>query len=108
MRAGRLNKRVTIETLTETVDGSGQAIKSWSEFARPWASIDPINGREYFSGNQVKETMTVKIKIRYQSGITNKMRVNHGGKLYNIEGMVNIFERDKELILLCSEGTNDG
>ncbi len=108
MRAGRLNKKVIIESLTETVDGVGQAVKTWSTFNQPWASIDPINGREYFSGNQLKDTMKVKIKIRYLSGVTEKMRVNWNGKLYNIEGIVNVFERDKEMFLLCSEGTNDG
>lgn len=108
MRAGRLNKLVTIEQPNSVTDAVGQPVPSWSQFAKPWARIEPITGREWFAESMINSETTVKITIRYRDGITEDMRVNWNSKLYNIEDILNVFEKDRELILLCSEGANDG
>lgn len=109
MHAGRLNKKITIEQPTETQDGTGQAVKSWSTYSQPWAAIEPLRANEFISSQQIVGEATVRIRVRADSGITEKMRVNWNGKIYNIEGPpINISERDREMHLMCSEGANDG
>lgn len=108
MRSGRLRHKVTVEQVTETIDEFGQAIKSWSTFAQPFAAIEPVSGREYFAAQQVDSEVTVKITMRYLSGLTTKMRISWGGKIYNIQSIIDPAERTAMQTLMCSEGLNDG
>jgi len=108
MRAGRLRHQVIIQTPTETVDAEGQAVKSWGTFLTVQAAVEPLGGREYFAAQQYNAATTTKITVRYQDGITAKMRVSYDSKIYNIENVRNVGERDRMIELLCSEGVNDG
>lgn len=108
MRAGRLRHLVIIQEPTETNDTQGQAVKTWGTFATVHAAVEPLTGREYFAAQQINAETSTKITIRYLAGITQKMRVSYDSRLYNIEGMKNIGERDRQIELMCSEGVNDG
>mgnify|MGYP002265685874 CR=1 FL=1 len=99
---------VIIETPGESNDTQGQPIKTWSTFATVHAAVEPLTGREYFAAAQINAETTTKITIRYQAGITQKMRVSYDSKIYNIDGIKNIGERDRQIELTCSEGVNDG
>ena len=108
MRAGRLRHQVIIQTPTETNDSQGQAVKPWATFATVHAAVEPLAGREYIAAAQINAETTTKIIIRYLAGITQKMRISYDSKIYNIESMKNVGERDRQLELMCSEGINDG
>ena len=108
MRAGRLRHLVVIQEPTETNDSQGQAIKAWGTFATVHAAVEPLNGREYFAAAQINAETTTKIVIRWLDGITQKMRISYDSKVYNIESIRNIGERDRQIELMCSEGVNDG
>jgi SPP1 family predicted phage head-tail adaptor len=108
-RAGDYRHLVTIEAPVETTDSFGQAIKSWSTFATPYAAIEPLRGREFFASAQISAEITVRIRMRYLPGVTEKMRVVHNGKYYNIiSPPINPNERNRELHLMCGEGLNAG
>ena len=47
--------------------------------------------------------MSHKIRMRYQAGITHKMRVAWGTRLFEIESVLNVGERNREIVLMCSE-----
>lgn len=109
MRAGLLNKYITIETPTEAQNSVGQPIKTWATHAQVWAAIQPLRMQELVAAQQINGKATVKIRIRALDTVTEKMRVSWNGKIYNIEGPpLNMFERDREMHLMCSEGVNDG
>ena len=108
MRGGRLRHRVIIQTPTEVNDSRGQAIKTWATFATVYAAVEPISGREYFDAAQINAEITTKIIIRSLPGVTQKMRVSYDSRLYNIQSIININERDREMHLFCSEGLNNG
>ena len=108
MRAGRLRHQVVIQTPAEDNDSYGQAIKTWGTFATVHAAVEPLNGREFLAAAQINAETTTKITIRYLSGITQKMRISYDNRLFNIEAMKNIGERDRQIELMCSEGTNNG
>jgi len=108
MRAGRLRHLIVIEQASEANDSQGQAIKTWSTFATVHAAVEPLTGREYEAAAQINAETTTRITIRYLAGITQKMRISYDSKLYNIEAMRNIGERDRQIELMCSEGVNDG
>ncbi len=103
MRAGRLNQKITIEQVTESRTGSGAVQETWNAFATVWASVEPLNGREYFQAQQETATVTTRIRIRYLAGVTPKMRVNYDNRIFDIESVIDVNERHRELVLMCKE-----
>ncbi|MBM4299281.1 MAG: head-tail adaptor protein, partial [Deltaproteobacteria bacterium] len=67
--AGRLDKRVTLQSAVLVRDGHGQPIETWSNVATVWAAIEPIRGREFFAAKQFSAEVTHKLVIRYRSGV---------------------------------------
>ncbi len=103
MRAGKLRHWITIQTRTDTMDSYGEPIPAWTIFDQVWASIEPITGREYFASKETRSQSTHRIRIRYRSGITTKMRISWDSRLFDIESILNTEERDRELVLMCVE-----
>ena len=107
MRAGALRHTLVIEQPTETQDGHGQAVPSWSTFATVWGALDPLNGREIFAAAQVQAEITARARIRYLAGVTPKMRITFESKIYAITAVIDRDLRHRELELLLAEGVTD-
>ena len=103
MRIGNLRHQISIEQATESFDGNGELISTWTTFATVWAEITPLTGREYWSARQINAETTGKIRTRYISGLTPKMRVKFGTRIFNITGLSNIEERNEEIVIYYSE-----
>lgn len=103
MKAGRLRHSIIIQSNTETSDAAGGLVDSWSKFKARKADVVPLNGREYLSSQARQEKVTTRIRLRYTSGITAKMRVLWGTRVYDIKSVINRRERSKETILMCDE-----
>lgn len=103
LAAGRLDKRVTLQSATTARDGHGQPLETWSDIATVWAAIDPIRGREYFAAQQFAAETTHKVTIRHRSGISPKNRVLFGSRVFRIESVINPHERGERLELMCVE-----
>ena len=84
MRAGRLNRRITLQSATEVRDAYGQAVKTWADVATVWAEVMPLSGREREIASQTAAETNVKFRIRWRSDITADMRVVYGGRNYEI------------------------
>lgn len=109
MRAGRLRNMVTVEQPVKGSAGSygGTAI-TWTEYAKVWADIIPASGARLFAAQAAQSKVDAEIRMRFLDGITAGMRINHGGTYYNIEYVLNPNMRDRELVLMCSTGVDEG
>lgn len=103
MRAGRLRHQISIEQVTETPDGSGGLVKTWSVFAPLRASYEPLMGKELFSAQQEQANVSTRFRVRHVAGITPKMRVVFDSRRFNIEGVIDVGGRGRELHLMCTE-----
>lgn len=116
MRAGTLRHKVTLQERTETQDSTGAVTWSWSDVASVWASVEPLNGREYLQASQLQSTVSTRIRIRHREGITSKMRVKFIPnprapseiKYYDIRAVVPVREANWEIVLMCEERATDG
>lgn len=90
MRAGRMNRKITIQQPTETLDSYNQPVASWSTYKTVWAEYLPKRGREYFAADQTVAEADAVFRIRYDSGVTRKMRISFGGDYYDISGISEI------------------
>lgn len=103
MRAGPLRCRVTIEEPVETEGADGSIMTAWETFATTWASVEPLIGKEYFAQQREQATVSHRIRMRQIAGITHKMRVVWGARIFEIESVLNVGERNREIVLMCQE-----
>ena len=114
MIPGRLRHIVTIERQTLTTDAYGERLTSWSplvvDSTTRRASIEPINGREYFAQSGEHSEVTTKIRLRYDVALQDlqpKDRVNHNGAIYDIVSVINNMEASREFILMAKRWGGD-
>lgn len=106
MRSGRLRFKVKIEKNTPVHASPGVDTPSWSTFATVWADIQPLTGKEFFTGAELQAEVSHQIRIRYLDGVTSKMRVVYNSRIFEIEAVINRDERNKETVLACIEDVN--
>jgi len=111
MRAGRLDVRIAIQSVTTTVSLTGAANKSWSNYATVWAERDDRakSGTEDDHSDQITPIQSLVFKIRYSlstKAITPQMRVVLDSKIYNIISAQEVVHR--EWIHLNCELRNNG
>ena len=104
MNAGKLRKLITIQQQSATSnDEYGAQVVTWSSVGVDrWADVEPLRGREYFAGHQFQSVVDTRFILRYVAGITPKMRILYNSLSYNIESIINVGERDRELHIMCS------
>ena len=105
MRAGRLRHRIYLQSKSVIRDAFGSEVITYvSETPRPVsAGIEPVTVREYFGSQQPKGEVTHKVVIRYYKGVQLDWRVLWGTRQFNIVSIINVDERNKEMVLLCKE-----
>jgi SPP1 family predicted phage head-tail adaptor len=103
IRAGRFRKRIDIVEVKTTRSSSGALVPSESVFACAWAAIEPLNGRELFDAARESVSISTRVRMRPIEGVTEAMHVDFEGRKYDIETVINHNERDREMILMCSE-----
>lgn len=110
--AGKLNRRVSIEAVSEARNGStGAVTRTWAEIANGgwWVAIEPLSARELIAAGAAQSKVVARITGRYRPDLTAKMRLNHNGKIYNIEGILPDKDTGLEYITIpVSEGVNRG
>jgi len=103
IRAGRLRHYVTVQQATETQDTDGGVIQTWATYGYTYAEISPKSGSEDFAAAGINASVVHEIRIRYLKGLVPKMRIVHGDRTFEIVGVVNWGERDREMLLNCTE-----
>lgn len=100
IRAGNLDRRVTIQISSLMPDSFGEPIKTWTTFKAVWARVLPQRGDESFVAEQRSSRAEVRLQIRYLAGVTPQMRVLYRGETYEIDD-VSEADRNHDLILTC-------
>ena len=103
MRAGGLRQRVTIQDKSASKNTYGEEVITWADFAKVWAAVEPLRGREFLDGKMITAEVSTRIRIRYRSGITPEMRVEFGSIVYDIHSIIHLEEREREIHLMCQE-----
>ncbi|MBX9452644.1 MAG: phage head closure protein [Mesorhizobium sp.] len=93
MRAGKLDRAITIERKTETVTPSGSVVTAWTNIATVRAEIVQQSASEFLTGFGEAETGTIIFRIRYLAGITTADRITYEGTAYNIKEIAEIGRR---------------
>lgn len=102
--AGKLCKRITIQSRTIAQDGFGAAVSTWSDVATVWANVEPLTGVEGWQSQQVRPELSHKISIRFYPGLSSTHRLKFGSRILNIESVIDVESRGIEHLVMCKEG----
>ena len=113
LRAGVLNRRIRIQAPSATLDAFGIPAPGWTDLLTVWGAIEPLTGRELFNAQQVASEVTHRITIRFNALLTDTRlaatyRVLYAGRSFNIHAVMNEDEANVTMVMLASEGLNDG
>jgi len=99
-----MRHRITIEQSVNTENESGGFTTSWDEVDIVWAEILPIRADEKLRFGKVNAEISHKITIRYLANLTEDMRIDFGGRYFNIRSIINPQERNEYLEIIAEEG----
>jgi SPP1 family predicted phage head-tail adaptor len=107
LEVGLLDRRVTIQALTETSDGTGGQDRAWSDIATVYASIEPGSGREFMAAQQVQPELSHIVRIHFRTGLTSKHKLKYApngvARSFSIHAVIDPHEENEQLVLLCAE-----
>lgn len=63
---------------------TGQPIKVWEQFAKPWAEAKSITGRQFTGASAEQSEVTMTFKVRYRLDVRAGMRVMHHGQTFEV------------------------
>lgn len=84
---GTLNRRITIQLMTDGQDTRGAVTQTPSTFATVWAHVEPLAGAELFTAQRTQAEVTTRFLVRYLPGLKPKMRISYAGQNYDILSM---------------------
>jgi SPP1 family predicted phage head-tail adaptor len=87
------NRRVEVQTVTETQDSTGQPIETWATVRTVRAARRDMRGLERLRADQELAARTAIFTMRWFSGLTAKMRLSHDDLIWDIEGIAELGRR---------------
>jgi SPP1 family predicted phage head-tail adaptor len=111
MQAGKLNRRIQIQSQSTSQDAMGQELQSWSTTYSCWANIDIQASQLIYSTAEFMSKVTHRITIRWTSSvvINSSMRIRYTEATtgvvhtYEIIAPLNTKQANRELVLMCYE-----
>lgn len=100
-QAGQLDRRITIQTFSETTDTFGQEVKSFSTLAQVWANVVEKVGSEGEDGDMIASTKKVEFIIRYRTDFDEEMRISYNNNIYKIQAIQSADARKAFLKIVC-------
>lgn len=88
MRAGDLNRRITIQAPGTARDAAGQPIAGWIDVATVSADVRQQSGLQAIKAGAPTTQLAASIRIRWRKGVDERMRVLYDGQVYTIATVI--------------------
>lgn len=113
IRAGQLRHRIDVQNRSVTLDSFGGQPLTWTTFATVWADVLPMSAREREASQAINVEVSHEITVRYRSDFADpkvmaSRRIVYRGRYFNIQGIGNVDERNREMTIWAQEGMNLG
>ena len=100
-QAGQLDRRILIQRFSESTDGFGQEVKTYSGLAYVWANVKEKIGSEGEEGDMIASTKKVEFIIRYRTDVDEQMRILYNSNIYKIQTIQTADARKAFLKIVC-------
>jgi len=106
MRAGSLREQIVIKRkpTEQELNSLGEDVGELVEFETVRGSYEQLRGEELFEAQKINPKLAARWKIRYLPGLNNEMVIFWGSRRFDIVAVNNFRGRNREMILLCTEG----
>lgn len=105
MRAGKLDRSITIQRFTSTVNEYGTPVQDWTDLATVRAQIVQASTEEFIRAYGASDKTVIIFRLRLLDDVTNADRVKYGdGPHFNIKEIKEIGRR-RGLELRCEATT---
>lgn len=97
MRAGELDRRITLQRAVTTRDDFNAPVETWLDLARVWAKFTPVNDGERFRAGERAAEVQARFLIRYSSQVADvspKDRLIFDGRTYAISHVKEVGRRE--------------
>ncbi|ARK56304.1 head-tail adaptor protein [Burkholderia pseudomallei] len=113
LRAGQLNRVVSIQQRSTTQDTFGGLPESWSEIAQVYALIEALSGYEKMAAESVASGVSHRITVRYapmfdDPKVVATYRIVYKSRIFDVQASMNVDEGDHIIELLATEGMTLG
>jgi SPP1 family predicted phage head-tail adaptor len=99
MKSGSLDRSITIERFTSTVDDYGTPVLSWAKLATLRAQLVQASTDEFIRNGAVDQTVII-FRTRWLAGVTNADRVSYPDGVFDLKEVKEI-GRHEGLELRC-------
>ena len=93
MRAGTLDRTISIQRATSTVAPAGTVSEAWATVAIVRAELVSLGATEQSAAFGEAETVGLVLRTRYLAGLTTADRVLLDGEAFNLKAIVEIGRR---------------
>lgn len=100
MRAGKLDKSITVQQFTNTVDEYGTPVMTWTDLATVRAQIVQATTEEFIRGFGASDETVIVFRIRWLDGMQLADRIMFDGRAPNLKEIKEI-DRRRGLELRC-------
>jgi SPP1 family predicted phage head-tail adaptor len=101
MRAGSLNRLVTIKRPVTGQDAAGQPLLDKVEVATVWANVRYMTGSESIRSDKDTSIVKASIRIRRRTDLNAGMEVHLGSTVYEIKAILPDEESRERVDLVC-------
>ena len=99
----RMPHRVTVQTLTTSLDAYGSESETWADEQDAWAEVSPISGNELRLAGRLVPTATHVVRMHWDPALplTTSKRILYGDTPLNIHYVENVGERSRWVKAYC-------
>lgn len=94
IKAGDLDRRITIERPIVTIDEYGNSTEAWGAIATVWAKATHVLDGEKWKAAEVGAFVDTRFLIRWGFSVTPLDRVVYEGRTYSLKGVKEIGRRE--------------
>lgn len=84
MRAGALNKRVTLLQRSVATNSEHEVVQTFADLETVWAEVQDLRGSDFFGARQVVNDLTTRFRIRWRNDLTTMDRIRYDGRDFDI------------------------
>jgi SPP1 family predicted phage head-tail adaptor len=112
-RAGNRRHQVQVQQRVTGKDALGAPVHNWTTLFNTTVGITPLSGRELMAAQAIRAEATHNIEASYRAEWANPVRacgyrILFGERIFNIQHVQNVDERNREVLIIATEGLNDG
>ncbi len=106
VNAGEMPHPIQIQQQASSQTGTGAQVESWTTVLSTWAKISTASSREVYRASQFTAQVSHVIKMRWPGTgvvIQGGQRVVFGSRVFQLQTVENVLERNRVLLLHCLE-----